>query len=55
MEKLHGATIHRLIAIFEQSAKAHFYGRIGKPMDKEADDFGIGEYKRRFEPKTKNE
>ncbi len=38
-----------LIAIFEQSAKAHFYGRLGKQLDKESDTFAIGEHKKRFE------
>jgi hypothetical protein len=40
-----------LIAVFEQSAKAHFYGRLNKPLDKESDTFAIGEHKKRFEPK----
>ena len=51
MEELHGTAIKWLIAIFEQSAKAHFYGRLNKPLDKESETFAIGEHKKRFEPK----
>ena len=38
-----------LIAVFEQSAKAHFYGRLNEPLDEEADTFAIEEHKQRFE------
>jgi hypothetical protein len=44
-----------LIAIFEQSGKAHFYGRLGKQLDKEANTFALGEYKRQFERKKTND
>ncbi len=48
-EKSFGAVTQLLIAVFEQSAKAHFYGRLNKPLDKESDTFAIGEHKKRFE------
>ena len=50
MEKSFEAATRLLIAIFEQSAKAHFYGRLNKPLDKESDTFAIGEHKKRLEP-----
>ena len=49
MQESHSFIIKYLIAIFEQSAKAHFYGRLNKPLDKESDTFAIGEHKKRFE------
>ncbi len=51
IEESFGAVTKLLIAIFEQSAKAHFYGRLNKPLDKESETFAIGEYKKRFELK----
>lgn len=54
MKESHDFIITYLISIFEQSAKAHFYGRLNKPLDEESDTFAIGEHKKRFEPKKKD-
>jgi hypothetical protein len=48
IEESFGAVTKLLIAVYEQSAKGHFYGRFGKQLDKEADKFAIGEHKKRF-------